>query len=253
MNRPEATLRIKLMNLPFRTLSPSPDASSGQVRHKFLGLLNREPRWGLSWKGWLILASSGLGMAVIVFFCVYPFLAITRRVDSRILVVEGWINQYAIKEAVGEFQASHCEKIYATGGPVIGFGGYINDFNTAASVGAELLVKHGVPAEFVQMVPSRVSDRDRTYSSAVALREWFHDHHMTVTNFNMLTEGPHARRTWLLFQKAFGKDVKVGIISVPSPDYDAKHWWRSSEAVREVINEGIAYLYARFLFWPASP
>jgi hypothetical protein len=42
----------------------------------------------------------------------------------------------------------------------------------------------------------------------------------------------------------------VGIISVPDPDYDASHWWRSSDGVREVLDEGIAYIYAKFFFWP---
>jgi hypothetical protein len=71
---------------------------------------------------------------------------------------------------------------------------------------------------------------------------------VSVRGINVLTEEAHARRTRLLFQKAFGDEVKVGIISVPSPDYDSKHWWRYSEGVREVIGEGIAYIYARFLF-----
>lgn len=221
-------------------------------RSKFFGCFTRRERWGLSWRGSLAAVAIVLLVGVLLLVNVQSFLAPTQRVAAQVLVVEGWVHEYAIRAGVTEFQAGHYEKVYATGGPVSGNGGYINDFNTAASVGAELLVKHGVPAEFVQMVPSRVFDRDRTYSSAVALREWFHDHHLTVTNFNVLTEGLHARRTWLLFQKAFGDDVTVGIISVPSPDYDAKHWWRSSEAVREMIDEGIAYLYARFLFWPVA-
>jgi hypothetical protein len=73
-----------------------------------------------------------------------------------------------------------------------------------------------------------------------------------VKNFNVLTEDVHARRTRLLFQEAFGRDVKVGIIALPDPDYDPKRWWRYSEGVREVLGEGIAYLYAKFLFYPAS-
>jgi hypothetical protein len=47
-----------------------------------------------------------------------------------------------------------------------------------------------------------------------------------------------------------GPGVKVGIISEPNPDYDAAHWWRSSAGVREVIDESIAYVYAKFFFWP---
>ena len=42
----------------------------------------------------------------------------------------------------------------------------------------------------------------------------------------------------------------VGIIAVPNPDYDSKHWWRYSEGVKDVISEGAAYVYARFFFWP---
>jgi hypothetical protein len=104
----------------------------------------------------------------------------------------------------------------------------------------------------VQMVPSHVSGRDRTYSSAVALREWFHHHQPRITGFNVLTEDVHARRTRLLFQEAFGKNVHIGIIAVPSPEYDPNHWWRYSEGVREVLGESIAYLYAKCFFWPGT-
>ncbi len=132
----------------------------------------------------------------------------------------------------------------------MGSGGYSNDFNTSASVGAELLVKVGLSPELVQMVPSHVSGRDRTYSSALKLREYFQTNGLAVTSFNVLTEGAHARRTRMLFQKAFGDGVAVGIVAVPDPDYDAAHWWHYSEGVREVIGESIAWLYAAFLFHP---
>jgi uncharacterized SAM-binding protein YcdF (DUF218 family) len=135
----------------------------------------------------------------------------------------------------------------------VGSGGYINDFNTSASVGAELLVKHGLPKELVQMVPSRVSGRDRTYNSALALREYFQTNGMAVKNFNLMTEDVHARRSRLLFQRAFGAGVAVGIIAAPDPDYDPARWWRYSEGVREILGESIAWFYAVFLFHPEAP
>jgi hypothetical protein len=49
-------------------------------------------------------------------------------------------------------------------------------------------------------------------------------------------------------QRAFGRGVTVGIISIQNPDYDPKHWWRYSEGVRDVLGESIAYVYAKFLF-----
>jgi uncharacterized SAM-binding protein YcdF (DUF218 family) len=181
---------------------------------------------------------------------VHPFLAITHRVDAPVLVVEGWVPEYAIRAAAEEFKAGGYQRIYTTGGPVEGSGGYTNDYNTAASLGAGRLRKVGVPEASLQMVPSRVMSRDRTYSSAVALRDWLREHHAAVASINVLTEDVHARRTRLLFQKAFGEEVTVGIIAVASPDYEPKRWWRYSEGVREVIGESIAYLYARFLFVP---
>jgi hypothetical protein len=217
-----------------------------------LALLARKPRWGLTWRGWLILllllvlAAGGLVRGV------HPFLAVTARVDTQVLVMEGWLPQYAIGGVVAEFKTGAYRQIYTTGGPGVGSGGYVNDFQTMAGVGADSLKLAGVPAEVVQMVPSRVNGRDRTYSSAAALRNWLIEHRISIQRMNVLTEDAHARRTRLLYQKAFGNSVEVGIISIRNPDYDPKHWWQFSEGVREVIGESLAYLYARFLFHPTD-
>ena len=227
-------------------------ASQTKASRKFWGILTRKERWGLSWRGWLLVTSVSLAAAYFAFLNVYPFLATTQRVDTNVLVVEGWIPKYAIRSAVEEFKAGSYQRVFTTGGPVVGNGGYINDYNTAASVGAELLKNFGVPSESLQMVPSRVMDRERTYGSAVALRNWFRDHNMSVRSFNVLTQDFHARRTRLLYQKAFGKEIRIGIIAVPSPDYDSTHWWRYSDGVREVVAESVAYIYARFFFLPSQ-
>lgn len=217
---------------------------------KFGGLLTRKERWGLSWRGWGVLTAlvllSGLGTVLEI----HPFLAVTHRVSTRILVVEGWVDPFVIKAAVNEFKRGDYDRVFTTGGPVVGTGGYSNKYNTEASVGANELKAAGLPSQFIQMVPSHDWKRNRTYYSAVALRNWFKTHHLNVRSFNVLTEDAHARRTWLLFQDAFGKKVQVGIISVPNPDYNPKYWWKYSEGVREVINESIAYVYAKFIFWP---
>ena len=72
-------------------------------------------------------------------------------------------------------------------------------------------------------------DRDRTYGSAIALQNWFREQNLAVRSLNVVTEDVHARRSRLLFQEALGKDIKVGIIALPNPDYDWRHWWRYSE------------------------
>jgi uncharacterized SAM-binding protein YcdF (DUF218 family) len=174
-------------------------------------------------------------------------------VNTDTLVVEGWIHEYAIRGAVKEFKNGSYQRVFSTGGPAVGNGGYVNDYQTSASVGATLLRKFGVPSEMLQMVPSHVIDRDRTYSSAVALREWFREHNMVVRRLNVVTENAHARRTRLMFEKALGKNVVVGIIAVANPDYDKGRWWWYSEGVRDVGSEALAYLYATLFFHPSEP
>lgn len=228
-----------------------PLAQAAPVRAMW-GLFDRKERWSLSWRGRLTVASALLLVGAVVLEGVYPFLAITHPVNANILVVEGWIHEYAIRAAVKEFQDNHYQRVFSTGGPVGGKGGYINDFYTSASVGADLLKKCGLPEGYLQQVPSRVMDRDRTYGSAVALRNWFNDHDMAVSSIDVVTEDLHARRTRLLFQKAFGKAVQVGIIAVPNVDYPAKRWWHYSQGLKDVVSESAAYLYARLLFFPSE-
>lgn len=235
------------VQFPDFSFAPSPP------RRALWGLFNRKERWSLSWRGWLIVVLLGFSTGVVLLLNAESFLAETHRVKTDVLVVEGWIHEYAIRGAAEEFRRGSYQRVFTTGGPVTGKGHYINDYQTSASVGADLLKNAGVPPEFVQMVPSRVMDRDRTYASAVALREWFREHNMAVQSLNVLTEDAHARRTRLLFEKALGKNVRVGIIAVRNPDYDPRHWWRYSEGVKDVVSEGVAYLYVSLFFFPSEP
>ena len=225
-------------------------SSSPDSRRRLGGLITRRERWGLSWRGYLALAAM-VGAAGLTFLVgIYPFFAVTQRVETRLLAVEGWIDVYAIRVAAEEFRAGGYERVFTTGGPVQGMGGYTNDYNTSASVASGRLKQAGLPPEVVQMTPSRVLARDRTYSSAVALKAWCAEHQVPLTRINVVTADVHARRTRLLFQKALGAEVQVGIISVPHPDYDADYWWRYSQGVRTVVGECIAYVYVKLFFHP---
>jgi hypothetical protein len=240
---------LETISEPIRSVTAR--AGIGASR-KLWGLFTRKERWGLSWSGRVIIA---LIMLLVVGFGtleIQPFLSVTHRVDASVLVIEGWIPRYAIHAGATEFWTGSYNKIFSTGGPVTGTGGYINDFQTSASVGADLLKREGLPVQALEMVPSHIIGRDRTYFSAIALREWLDLHDMQVGSMNIVTEGPHARRTRLLYQKAFGPNVRVGIISVPNPDYNPGNWWRYSDGVKDVISEGAAYIYARLFFWPSD-
>jgi uncharacterized SAM-binding protein YcdF (DUF218 family) len=220
---------------------------------RFWGFFVRKECWRLSWRGWLIVFAAALGAFPVFLFRIYPFLAVTQPAHADVLVVEGWIHEYAIRASAAEFKTNLYQQVFSTGGPVSGNGIYVNDFQTSASAGAQRLKVNGIPSESLQMVPSHVIGRDRTYNAAVALRDWFSAHKIHTRCVNVVTEDLHARRTRLLFQKALGDDVLVGIIAVPNPDYDSKHWWRYSEGVKDVISEGAAYVYTRLFFHPWVP
>jgi uncharacterized SAM-binding protein YcdF (DUF218 family) len=83
----------------------------------------------------------------------------------------------------------------------------------------------------------------------LVLRDWLMRHHIACPALNVVTQGAHARRSRLLFEKAFGGGTRIGVIPIPADDYDAQAWWRTSAGVRDVIGETIAYVYARLFFY----
>ncbi len=221
-----------------------------KTQTKLWGLVRRKEVWRPSWRGWLLLLGLTAGVTWFVVLNAYSFLAVSRPLKTDILVVEGWIHGYAIKAAVEEFKLGGYKAVFSTGGPVPGTGGYTNDFNTSASVGAERLIAHGIPRELVHTVAAREHARDRTYYSAVVLKRYFREHQIDVRAVNVVTETTHARRTLLLFEKALGPEIEVGVIPKFNPDFNPDHWWRYSDGVRDVIGESIAYVYAKLFFRP---
>jgi hypothetical protein len=82
------------------------------------------------------------------------------------------------------------------------------------------------------------------------LKNWLRLHSVVTTNFTLMSMDVHSRRSRLLFEKGLGEGSRVGIIAIAARSYNANNWWRSSEGVRSVTDEAIAYFYARILFRP---
>jgi hypothetical protein len=181
----------------------------------------------------------------------YPFLALTEPLAGGALVVEGWAPDHALRLAVAEFNRGHYDRLYVTGGP-LDQGAPLSEYRTYAELGAAILYKLGLGSNSVQAVPAPAVIQDRTYASAKSLRRWMEANGVPASKLNLMTIGPHARRSRLLFAKVFG-DGAVGVVSLPVEDYDAAHWWRSSAGVRTVISEALAYVYARCLFRASEP
>jgi len=190
-----------------------------------------------------------LFVSVMVVRYLHPFLAVNEPISDGLLVVEGWTPDYGLALAAKEFARDQYPKIYVTGGP-IEYGSFLVGYKTYAELGAATLIKLGLDSNVVQAVPAPQVRQDRTYNSAVALKKWLLAHDIRPQRIHLVSDGPHCRRSRLLFQKAMGKDVIIGVTSIPPKDYDEAHWWRYSAGVRNVIGEGVAYFYARFVFSP---
>jgi hypothetical protein len=200
-------------------------------------------------RGWQLLLLSFAALAVIGARGIAPFLTINNPAPGGVLVVEGWLPDYAMQATVAEFNRNHYDKLFVTGIP-LDQGAPLSEYKTYAELGAAVLLKLGLSTNVVQPVPAPVVRQDRTYTMATSLRSWMREHGMSPTKVNLMTLGPHARRSRLLFEKALGKGVTVGVTAIPSRDFDSAHWWRSSYGVRIVISEALAYAYDRCLFHP---
>lgn len=247
-------MRLICVDLKQRIVEQKPDDKSVTPKP------SAKRRWSLfhrrqclvpTWRGWLLLVVVFGTVGIVAIRGAYPFLAVNDPKPGGVLVVEGWAADYALEAAVAEFKQFSYEKLYVTGGP-IEFGAPLSSHKTYAELGAATLLALGMSTNVVQPVPGPSVKQDRTYACAVALRKWVDEHGTQVTRINLLTVGPHARRSRLLFQKSFGKDMPIGVLAITEPDYDTRYWWRSSRGFRAVTDEAIAYLYARFLFRPSE-
>jgi len=216
------------------------------------GFLKRRECWTLTWLGRLTLLALVIGGCAFGVTEIHPFLSVTVRVPAQVLVIEGWMPPSAMKQAAEEFRSGGYQQAVLIR-PVIGldnqyeFGQYIGNRMSA------LLVQYGVPKErLTTLFPTSAADKDRTYHASLAVKQWLAQHGFLMTSIDVASQGPHARRSRLLYQKAFGDRCKVGIIALQDLSYDPAHWWGKSAGVREVIGESIAYLYARFWFNPGS-
>jgi uncharacterized SAM-binding protein YcdF (DUF218 family) len=167
------------------------------------------------------------------------------------LVVEGWVPDYILEAAIAEFKTGQYARLFVTGIP-LQQGAPLSEYKNYANLAAATLVKLGLTTNDVQAVPTGETRRDRTYAMALSLKQWWRSHGLAPTKVNLITSGPHARRSRLMYEKALGPGVTVGVIAIPVTDYDERHWWHYSQGVRVIIGEALAYAYARLLFYPAE-
>lgn len=184
--------------------------------------------------GLLLLAALGAA------FGLYPFLARQAPVESDLLVVEGWLADDLLAQAAGWAESNGVKRICATGGP-IERGGALTAWKTYADMTRARMEALGLGKKFELLAaPAEKVRRGRTRESARALKASLG---LERGSFNLASEGPHARRSWRVFQREFGEGVAVGSVALTPVEYGARDWWSCSEGVRGMVGETVAYGY----------
>lgn len=211
-------------------------------------LIHRKEMWVLTVQGWLVTFLCFIAFMLLMLTHIHPFLAPSSPIKAEVLVVEGWINDYAIKDAIKEFERGGYQKLITTGLP-LERGYYLAQYKSFAELSAATLITLGFDREKLVAIPAPYAVRNRTSTSAKAFLEWVANSGLEVKGINLYSFDVHARRSWLVFKQVLAPNIEVGIIAAKSESYDPKHWWISSEGVRSILSEGIAYIYARLIDW----
>jgi uncharacterized SAM-binding protein YcdF (DUF218 family) len=290
------------------------------------------------------------------FLFIYRFLAKTEIVNSKVMVVEGWVTDNTLKTAAFEFKAQDCNLIITTGGPVSGkdfvltykselrftipeseddssdvntievvaFGDQLDgeyphfkllindsiiDQSYTSYVPEDIIFKTTLPINKIRYVsvmfdndgvsengdrnlairgirlnnvfyspfannvslvfrksdgievqptyenkiiaaPAPFVEIDRTYESASYIKEALIKKIPGARSLNLVTEGTHARRSWMMYKKALGDDFKIGVIAVEPYEVNRTNWWKSKKGMSFVMTQFAKYLYAQFYFYP---
>jgi hypothetical protein len=248
-----ATFAPRLTNAGlWETVPPARASRVNRLRH--LGttlengqLLRRHTVRTPTLRGWLRLLSFAALTGFVAVRSAHPFLALPARVPARVLVVEGWAMDTVLQAGLDEFRRGGYRDLICTGGP-LEKGETLSSYGSFAEIGRSTLERLGAPTDAVHAVPAPRVKRDRTHASAIPLRDWLRRHHPGPIAFNLRTTDTHARRTRLLFQRAFGEDAQIGIIAVPDDHFDESQSRRSSEGFKAVLVESLAYISTRLVF-----
>ncbi len=202
-----------------------------------------------TFSGWVIILMIVFLFIRIILMNTYKFLTVNAPVESKNMIIEGWIPDYSIKKAIGLYKKDHYQNLIVTGIPVQQWQSVTNFSNVAQVTAAEIKKMGFEDTIYMAGIPSNIL-RDRTYSMAVMSKMIFDRHPEWDKSFNIYSLGVHSRRSRLMFERAFGDEYNIGIYADHDKSFDPVHWWKNSKGFRNVSNELLAYLYVKFFFHP---
>ena len=169
---------------------------------------------------------------------------------ARTLVVEGWLDQDALDDALALIARHRYERIVTSGGPL---DGWREDqrWPSYAERAADYLRRHGAPVP-VTALPAPASAQDRSFLSAVVVRDGLQRQGVAPDAIDLFSGGVHARRSRLVYRLAFGPEVEIGVIAARPRQYALERWWSTSDGAKATVGELLGIAWTSCCFWPPA-
>ena len=178
------------------------------------------------------------------------YLAVNKPNQGDYLIVEGWQAEHSLKQALEVFQQGSYQYLITTGGPDAR---HINPkYKTYAEQSAHFLLSQGLDDAKLMVIPAPASAQNRTFLSAVMVRNRLLSQTDSALAIDIYTQGVHARRTYTLYKMAFREGDKMGIYASHPESYDLKTWWKTSEGAKSVVTEVVGMIWVKCCFNPGE-
>jgi hypothetical protein len=212
-------------------------------------LVRRKSVWLPTFAGWLAIWAAAVASGAVLSACIYPFLATNNPIGAPVLVVEGWMAPSQLDHAAEAYRNGSYRRLFVAGGPLVLWPGD-PPYASTAERAARYLAARGVPSSALVVVPTGELLRHRTYHSARAVHARIDAEGASVSAIDVVSAGPHARRSRFLYALAFGSGTRVGILAASPAEYEPHAWWRSSAGIQDVAGQFFALVWAGLFFWP---
>ena len=223
-----------------RKPTPAQDTANPAPKRWFRPVTLLLPTWRL-WMPALLMLGCAL---VLTGRSAHDFLSVSSPVPATVLIVEGWLPDYALAQVIVEFDRGQYQLLITTGGP-IERGALLAEYATHAEIAAATLLALAFDPQRLVAVPAPPETRHRTRASALAVSTWLEQEGLRPGAVNLVSLGPHARRSWAAYRESLEPAIAVGIIALPPQDYEPARWWASSQGVKVTLTELLAWLHER--------
>lgn len=212
-------------------------------------LFKRKTIWWPTWKGWALFSLLSATCLIVFVFSVHRFLAVTQRAgNADILVVEAWVPEVVLRTAAREFIEGRY-RILLTSDIRLPESLKAGPEDSRASLAKNLLEAQGIPPERIVVCIASETNSHRSHAMALSVRDAVLHAGFEPKGMNIMAPAAHARKTWLAYRRAMGPEFPVGIVAVPTEDYNPAYWWKTSQGAKWVIANGVGWLYE----WVAGP